>query len=495
MSAAGDGRARAARGAAFAGASAVLLAPALPLGGRVPGVDSGVFLYIGWRILGGALPYRDAWDSKPPLIHHLNALGLWLGGGSEWGVWALQAALLAAALAAGGRALEREFGGLPALLGGGAAAACVAPCLEGGNFAEVYALAPQCLALALIGGALSGRTRAAALGALAGALFSLKQNLIAIPAAWLLTRLAAGAASEAGLFAASFAAAAAAPAAYFALRGAAGEYWRAVFVYNLINGTPGLDARLASLAEGAKVCAGGIWAAAAGWALALRGFARGEPRARAPLVAVCLLALPLELLASSVTGRAFKHYYLAWLPSAAVLAAYGFRAALERPRAAGAAVLAAALMAFVSLGSWREDLSALLARPQDPVVALLRRSTAPSDAALIWGDAARYNFASRRESPSRFAIQHPLLRRGFQSAALSAEFQRDLERRPPAVIVDTAYADADFPPLDAAGRARWRERPYYTVEPGLEKTFAWISARYAPAARLEGLVVYAPRHD
>jgi hypothetical protein len=53
--------------------------------------DSGVFLYAGWRITEGDIPYRDIWDHKPPVIFYINALGLSLTKGSRWGYGLLNA--------------------------------------------------------------------------------------------------------------------------------------------------------------------------------------------------------------------------------------------------------------------------------------------------------------------------------------------------------------------------------------------------------------------
>jgi len=53
-----------------------VMVPASPRFQKVPGGDSGIFLYTGWRVTEGALPYRDIWDHKPPLILLLMRLGL-----------------------------------------------------------------------------------------------------------------------------------------------------------------------------------------------------------------------------------------------------------------------------------------------------------------------------------------------------------------------------------------------------------------------------------
>ena len=47
----------------------VLLVVRLPSLAQPMGADQGLYAYVGERILAGGLPYRDAWDQKPPAIH------------------------------------------------------------------------------------------------------------------------------------------------------------------------------------------------------------------------------------------------------------------------------------------------------------------------------------------------------------------------------------------------------------------------------------------
>jgi len=46
------------------------------------GNDQGIFAYIGTIINKGGMPYRDAWDLKPPVIYYLYSLGLKIFGSS-----------------------------------------------------------------------------------------------------------------------------------------------------------------------------------------------------------------------------------------------------------------------------------------------------------------------------------------------------------------------------------------------------------------------------
>ena len=56
------------------------------------GADQGLYAYVGERILRGELPYRDAWDQKPPAIHYTYA--------TLRALWAADAVVPAADLAA-----------------------------------------------------------------------------------------------------------------------------------------------------------------------------------------------------------------------------------------------------------------------------------------------------------------------------------------------------------------------------------------------------------
>lgn len=475
---------------AAAAAAAFALVPCMPLGGRLPSVDSGVFLYEGWRITHGELPYRDAWDSKPPLIYYLDAAGLAAGGGSEWGVWALQLLFMTAAILLSLELLEREFGVLPAALATGLWVACLPEVLEGGNVTEQYGLTLKLATLWLLGHPLT-RRRAAALGALTGALFLLKQNLVAISGAWLLIALF----KEPALLlpaGAGFAALVGGVLAAFAARGALGDLWSAAFSYNAVNFTPGFMPRWSSFLAGAAA----LWEcgvpAALGWGLTAFAAARERGRRLSPLLSVCLLALPLELAASSATGRDYRHYDAAWLPVFAVFAAALFQRMAKSRGGRDAAVAEVILVALVPTSLWWSQVRAVAAMGVDPVVSLLERQTTPDAPVLVWGDGARYNFAARRVSPTRYVIAHPLLRRGYSSPAMAARFLSDLERRPPAAVVDLSGVDRDIPPLDGEQRARWAPDDYYAVPPELEQPLAWLQRRYAPAARLDGRVVWLP---
>ena len=120
-----------------------VLFPYNPARQPIPSRDSGVFLYIGWRILNGELPYLHVWDHKPPVIYYLDALGLSFTPDSTWGVWWIQVVLLFAAAALLYALVKRLFGLFPAILISFFWLFTLTYMLDGGNITEEYPLAMQ----------------------------------------------------------------------------------------------------------------------------------------------------------------------------------------------------------------------------------------------------------------------------------------------------------------------------------------------------------------
>ena len=96
--------------------SAVVLAQANPFL-TIPNRDAGYNLYAGSLILKGRLPYVDFWNTKGPAIYFLNALGLYLGHGLRWGVWAIEYAFLLGSALLLFMLMRREWGAGSAAFG------------------------------------------------------------------------------------------------------------------------------------------------------------------------------------------------------------------------------------------------------------------------------------------------------------------------------------------------------------------------------------------
>ena len=91
----------------FLALACVLVIARVPSLAQPLGADQGLYAYVGERILAGDLPYRDAWDQKPPAIHYTYALlrAIWPAEGVAAAADLLAAAAIAALLLVLGTAI------------------------------------------------------------------------------------------------------------------------------------------------------------------------------------------------------------------------------------------------------------------------------------------------------------------------------------------------------------------------------------------------------
>jgi len=502
------------------GVLAVTLAMTAPALVLIPGRDSGVYLYVGQGILAGEVPYRDAWDHKPPLIHFIYALGLLLTGGRTWGPWLRE--LLA--VSAAGWLSVRLF---QPLHGRGVALAVTAiwmlnlcALMERGGYTELFTLPLQMGALVLL---VRWRTEPErlrwplGLGLLAGAAFLLRQNHLARFVAVFIAGALPGRGRQqlarslrgAGAVAAGGLVAVAPFALYFLVQRAWGAMWDAAFVYNLLYTDVAPAERLRAIGFGLERIPWSYGALAV-WLWSLGRLARRRPPAAGPggaLATAALVAVPLEFYLSAASAKHFGHYFILCLPALAVLLAELCGFAARRGDAPGrtarwwrAALVVLVLAALASLRF--DDLRARYRAMTDPATdlpyrqcaAFLRASTTPAETALVWGSDPVILVLAGRRSPTRFVGQYPLMTRGYHLAEVTAEFVDDLARNPPAVIVDSGHGW--FPSLAPGRHApvtlpdRSEARVYQPLLPMMAAFFAQVDRDYVRVASFGPADVY-----
>ena len=128
--------------------SLIVLSQANP-GLSLPDRDYGIFSYIGQQIVLGKLPYKDAWDHKPPAVFYVDALGLWAAHGLRWGIWAIEFICLAAAIWLSYILIKKLWGVFPALCAIAIWIFGLNITLQGGNITEEFPLPLHFLALIL----------------------------------------------------------------------------------------------------------------------------------------------------------------------------------------------------------------------------------------------------------------------------------------------------------------------------------------------------------
>ncbi len=220
--------------------------------------DPGFYLYAGSRLLQGDELYTEIWDHKPPLIHLVNALGLWISAGSVWGVWLLEAASLIAATLLAFTLLRSSFGTWVSLLSIAAGLGLLVQILHGGNYTEEFAILYQVAVLYFF--VQYRRTQktisALACGVAIGGLFFLRQNLIAMGAAitldilWLAITHRAWPLRDLLKISAGFLGVVVGMLLFIELRSDLGEFWQAAFIYNQAYSSLGLAERAKAIGTG-----------------------------------------------------------------------------------------------------------------------------------------------------------------------------------------------------------------------------------------------------
>jgi hypothetical protein len=483
--------------AVLAALAVAVLLPNLPIG-RVPSEDEGVFLYVARTITQGGMPYRDVWDHKPPLIYLIDVVALLLGG--QWGIWVTQAVALAAAAWLSYHAVSR-LGRLAAFFGTAAWLYAVPRLvLEQGlqtNFVELYALPLQFAALYLFAQDAGAPRlwRAVTIGALAAAAALLKPTVVGIwiaIAIWLVVSRGGTArwrdvGARLGIMVVTAAVVIGLAVTWLAAAGALSAAIDVAWGYNLIYSSFAAPAaRVSAVADGLRLVLppGLAVLAALGWLVVLRG-------PRSPVVTVALIALPVELVLASA-GRGYHYYFVSWLPAMGVLAA-GLAARAEpllgTRRSRMAIVAVSVVLAFYPALLVGRLLTVEVASPVTPAAEYLRANTRSDETVLVWGARTEVLVLAERRAPTRFIYQYaPLATRGYGSAARVSELLADLERAPPALILDASAQSFETPPLDRAGFGAWSStEPQYAWPAETVRVIDFVETRYERAGTVPGI--------
>ena len=481
----------------------IILLPSSPLHLPLPLRDSGVFLYIGWRILNGELPYLKIWDHKPPLIFYLNALGLALTNNSRWGVWLLEYVGVILAAWIGFKLIKRAMGSLPAIFSLAIWLSTLYFVIDGGNLPEEFALPIQfgCLWLIIDADKIEKdkRWHYYGIGLLTGLAFFLKQTAIGMGLAIVIFLIVQRLTSRRSkslfqelLWMAGGVLSITVPIViFFVVQGAFKEFWDAAFRYNLIYSASNLNflSRLLPSTLGITPLATvglfqlGLMGYVIGLFLLLSKISLTDEWK--PLLIVCLIALPIELILISASGFRYTHYYMSLLPTLAVFAALFFWIVLLQLSHLGMQrifqelITLAAIMVLVwsSFNDFRILFNEHSQERNDLAISYIETNTSSEDSVLLWGAESAINFQTKRQSPSRYVYQFPLYKVNFVKEKSVLEFLNDIIQNRPVLIINTNNNTTpifDFP----------------VQTESIQKAVNTIQAHYHQVDNLDGWMVY-----
>ena len=421
--------------------------------------DEGEYAYIAWRWLAGDVPYRDAFDQKPPGIFAFYAAAFAVGGESAGSVrWAAQLWMLGALACVAG------LGARLANPAAGVAAAVVGVALTSdpswlGNAVNTEQVATLPLALGAwlawtAGAARLVGARAALLGVCAALALLLKPvtaPIVAFEIATALARSRSRGAASLGIVTGG-ALALGGTLGWFAAQGALAALLDAV-VWNNIDyagATPLAEYPVYFAAQFRPTLAplGPIYVAAL--AAPLAAWRRTIGAGRLLWILAWLVA---SLLAVSAGGYFRQHYFALAMPPLALLAGIGIDALVRTLFGARLVVRAAAPLAAAALLGWSVAVGWWYYGPATPASKLhriygsnpfpeapalgawLAARAADDDRIFVYGSEPQLLFYAQRPSASRYIFVYPMMMPLPASAARQRETLAALDAAPPRFVV------------------------------------------------------------
>jgi hypothetical protein len=498
-----------------------------------PSRDGGFFLYAGGQILNGKIPYLDVWDNKGPAIFYINALGLWMGSGSRWGVWAVEFLCLFGTFLIMYRTLSKRWGGGAALFGVTMAGLGLRVALGFGNYTEEYALPFNAAGLYLFLTMVDKEQERNYwkyfwIGALFGLSFAFRANnigglfgiLIAVFLFYLFKRNFVETVKIILVTLAGFMVPLLLWTGYFALLGGVKEMIYGSITFNF--------SYSAAKDRGWLDLFGGFgrygmswygWATLLAWlVLAIRASVSLVQNKLSFLEIYLLIWFPIEILLSNLSGRNFTHYYSSWALAVAVYCAFLFaeiwRAAFKVSSTQGwtdrmGAFASAALIVLllVIFPSDRIRYGRTIAQffnrtgPMeyvDTISAYIHENTTSEDLVLTWYPDRGINFMAGRTSPVKYT-NYPLFIDDSLTPEIESTYISGLVTNRPELILDCSRSVDAIPSLDPETRKEQYSTPGIKrkmyIHPGMEQIFSFVSENYQIEATIESCIIFRLNTD
>jgi hypothetical protein len=480
------------------------------------GRDSGVYTYTAEVLYEGGLPYRDAWDNKGPGIYYIDAAGFALFGVNRWALWLMEMFFIMATAAIFYLLAVGLFPRTRTVFVGTFLFILMArhgSLIGNGNLTESFALLPQVTFLWLgfrfirAPSILTGLM----LGLVSSAAFIIRQNAVGmaisfVPILWLLgvlqirsarSWLLVGSMVVGGLFGLGL--------VTFHLRDALPEAYSAIVVsplklHNWVNQE--------RVYPWTAVIQSLFWPTARyifwpfipfiGLALVWIKRHRHDIDSSNSILYVWIAAtFFLDLYFGNMTGKAYSHYYLSFVPIIVLLITLGYDQLHHRPRwlvAAGWVYIG-----FLAIGTAHGQYNRIERVPDtwddavivSPLSVYVEENTAPDDTVLVWGISSYVNFQSGRLSPTQYHYGYPLVVPDYADAEFVADLIADLERNQPSMIVDRAINDGNrIPPLGEEDRAAWFADHGRHDTQDLQAVFDFVAAHCTPIERIHRARIY-----
>lgn len=486
-----------------------------------PGRDGGFFLYVGKALRSGATLYKDIWDSKGPIIFWINALGVG-SDYSRWGLYLIQVLFSFAALVLIYFSLKKVYRPMTALLSAILGSYLLKIVIGPGNSTEEFSLLFTWIAIfafvLMIDNPMNSFWPFFLMGASLIINFLLRANNIGTVSMALLSALIFifTKRNEVSLwkpilFTLAGVLAIALPVSlYLVIKGTFTAMIDAAFIYNYFYSTMSGKAFSNSLQPAIRIFELWFYMFVFIWLVAIGFFVYDLFKKRfSPFLLLTVLAFPIEIVMSSVSGRGFRHYFICWIPALTLLTAFAFSIIqrevinshfselVEKKGFSFAAFLLLISVLFLyyeaSYDGIRYFLSSILYPDWtndyvDPTAQVITELTDETDKVLILGGQAGLNVMAKRDSIYA-ALFYPKINSSEIGLDIQEAFFERLMADKPSLILDGHEYIADqLPAIDPEEREKQNLTSSFSGN--FDEVAKWITENYERYDQADHYIIY-----
>ena len=293
---------------------------------------------------------------------------------------------------------------------------------------------------------------------------------------------------------------------FFYSQGAFREFLNASFLYNFSYTGGNFNLRSAII-KGIGSLGFSVGVGSVGYFIAVGCLYRQYVQRRVDSIYLWLVISGLlELVLSGLSGKAFQHYFICWLPAIAVstsiLARHTFPFFCYFSKRYFSWVLTAAIFSCLVLYSnvfvdYADTVQKMLnnrfeisSGKEDSLVQYVKAHTLSGDLLLVWGGQAGINYQSGRDAPTPY-IFYPLFAPSEISKRWSYEYYQDIRESMPVFIIDgSCFASGDLISISEENPQKWILEHRVHENSYLVEVLGFIKENYSLKDIVNGCSIY-----
>jgi len=486
-----------------------------------PGRDGGFFLYVGKALRSGATLYKDIWDSKGPIIFWINALGVGTDF-SRWGLYLIQVLFSIAALVLIYFSLKSVYRPMTALMSIILGSYLLKIVIGPGNSTEEFSLLFTWIGIFAFASLINNPKKVFWPFFLMGASliinFLLRANNIGTVSMALLSGFIFVLTKRKEinfwkpiLFTLAGVLTIAIPVSLcFVIKGTFSSMIDAAFVYNYFYSTVRGQAFSNSLQPAIKIFSWWFYIFGFIWFVTIAFFTYNLLKKRfSPFLLLTILAFPVEIFMSSISGRGFMHYFICWIPALTLLSAFGFSiiqqevisdhfSELVEKKQSSLAVFILLVLTIIPCYQANYEgiryIRSSILYPEwindyvEPTARVISDLTEEQDKVLVFGGQAGINIMAKRESINA-ALFYPAINNSEIGLKVQNAFFETLVADKPSLIIDGhAYLSQQIPAIDPNDRAKQEFKVSFSEN--LDELLQWINENYERYDQADHYIIY-----